>query len=180
MKIDDIDIIRFLGKEVWYDEGCGSVFARNEKEGDQMILDMRGWGSIQYLYKKEDGSLDLDKAALFQDELGRWVAEAINLRMREYEDNLNRQTLGPKLGIIGHVGHGTTCSTKEEIIAMMKDHGKKIVIVGDPEEIKVQGIKASLPDPNPNAILIHSSGHNLKDGRSNRRERRSKERKHGK
>lgn len=178
MQIDEIDIVRFLGKEVWYDKHGQMIFAKNEKEGNQLILDLRGWGAIQHLYKKEDGSLDLDKAAVFQDELGKWIAEAINLRLREYEDNLKRQTSGPKLGIIGHVGHGTTCSTKEEIIAMMKEHGKKIVIVGSDAEFQEPGIKANLPDPNPiEKLTVYGSIH---DGRSSRRERRKNERKYGK
>jgi hypothetical protein len=49
--------------------------------GMQMLAELRGWGHIQNMFKRKDGSFDLDEAAKYQDELGDWIATAINEKL---------------------------------------------------------------------------------------------------
>ncbi len=53
-----------------------------EKDGIQMVGEIRGWGAIQHLFKNPDGSIDFDAAGKFQDELGEWIADAINQKLK--------------------------------------------------------------------------------------------------
>ena len=72
-----------------YDEWGGGYIWGNNPKGNEMIaqindfpdktyevvnevLSIRGWGAIQHMFK------NIDEAAEFQDELGRFIAEAIN------------------------------------------------------------------------------------------------------
>lgn len=45
----------------------------------QMLLDVRAWGAIQNLPEFKNNA---QKAANFQDELGEWIAKAINEKLR--------------------------------------------------------------------------------------------------
>lgn len=74
MRVED-----FLGKEVMYESESQQLFAIDEKGGMQLIADLRGWGGIQNLF-----NLDLPKAAIFQDELGQWIADAINNKLKKH------------------------------------------------------------------------------------------------
>lgn len=56
--------------KVSYD-GHNYIFDENMK----MILEIRGWGWIQYLFK------DSKDAVKFQDEMGKFIAEAINEKL---------------------------------------------------------------------------------------------------
>jgi len=69
-------IVKFLADEVVFDKGSGIFFA---KEADylQQILDLRGWGRIQHLFKTEKEAMD------FQDGLGDWIADAINQKLQK-------------------------------------------------------------------------------------------------
>ncbi len=52
--------------------------------GHQMIAELRGWGAIQNMFKNKDGSINFEGAEKFQDNLGEFIAEAINEKlMRE-------------------------------------------------------------------------------------------------
>ncbi len=72
----------FIGEKVKFDEyGSGYLWGVNKKGESQMIGEVRGWGSIQNLFKNKDGSLDEEKAENFQDEMGKFIAEAITEKL---------------------------------------------------------------------------------------------------
>jgi hypothetical protein len=68
-------IKEFIGKAV-YDPTGTMIWARRENEELQYLLDVRGWGAIQNLFKTET------EAAAFQDQIGRFVADAINEKLK--------------------------------------------------------------------------------------------------
>lgn len=72
-------ILDFLGEKVTFDKFGGQyLWAKNIKnDGSQMLAQLRGWGAIQNLF--EDQSV----AAKFQDELGEWIADAINEKLQK-------------------------------------------------------------------------------------------------
>ena len=81
MKIKDL-----INGKVTYDKFGGQYFWINEpKGGSQMLAEMRGWGHIQNMFvtkkKGEHGVFDMEAAAKFQDEVGDWIAEAINEKL---------------------------------------------------------------------------------------------------
>ena len=83
MKITD-----FIDGKVTYDNYGQYFWINNSNEGQQMLAELRGWGKIQNMFKSK-GKYDLDSAEKFQDELGEWVASAINEKLeRETEQNL--------------------------------------------------------------------------------------------
>lgn len=63
----------FIGKAT-YDE-AGQMIWGNNKDGEQLILNVRGWGKIQYMFKT------LEEAMKFQDDMGRFITEAINEKL---------------------------------------------------------------------------------------------------
>jgi hypothetical protein len=69
----------FIGEKVIYDSVGQIIFAQT---GDdlQLLLNVRGWGAIQNLSEFKDSE---QKAGKFQDELGEWIAEAINERIQK-------------------------------------------------------------------------------------------------
>jgi hypothetical protein len=57
---------------VYYDEYGQYLWNKvTEDGGSQMIGEVRGWGALQNEFKSED------EAAKFQDEVGKFIAEAI-------------------------------------------------------------------------------------------------------
>ena len=75
-------IKEFIGDEVVYDKDGQRIWAK-QKDGLQVICDIRGWGAIQNLFKDEKGSIEEEKAEKFQDELGRWITDAINKKLKD-------------------------------------------------------------------------------------------------
>lgn len=72
-----------LGIVAEYDKESQWVWLK-KKNGDLYhLLEIRGWGTLQYLFKDKKGNIDLDKAAEFQDQIGKWVEEAINTKLNE-------------------------------------------------------------------------------------------------
>jgi hypothetical protein len=72
----------FIGKAK-YDKEGQLIFG--VKGGNlQLICDVRGWGAIQNLFTK-DGRIDFDAAYKFQDELGEFIAAAINEKLKQKE-----------------------------------------------------------------------------------------------
>lgn len=66
----------FLNGKVKFDEFTGGYFWIVAKDGEhRMLADtrIRGWGEIHNLFKH-----DYKAAAAFQDELGKFIADAIN------------------------------------------------------------------------------------------------------
>jgi hypothetical protein len=64
----------FLGHTALYVKEGQMIFAKTGTEL-QPLLDLRGWGAIQQLFKTQED------AAAFQDQLGEWVADAINRKL---------------------------------------------------------------------------------------------------
>ena len=74
-------VTEFIGVKVTYDDHGQYIWGVDKDGGHQKIADLRGWGSIQNLFKTKGGLIDEEKAASFQDELGRWIVDAINEKM---------------------------------------------------------------------------------------------------
>lgn len=86
MKISD-----FIKGKVTYDKFGGQYFWINNPDGgSQMLAEMRGWGAIQNMFKDKKGVINEDLAGKFQDEIGDWIADAINEKLkREQLTNKN-------------------------------------------------------------------------------------------
>ncbi len=76
MKVTD-----FIGVKATYDDYGQYIWAVYKDGGQQKLADLRGWGAIQNLFKTKGGLIDEEKAASFQDELGRWLVDAINEKL---------------------------------------------------------------------------------------------------
>jgi hypothetical protein len=76
MKISD-----FIGVKTTYDKFGQKIFANDKLGNLQMLADLRGWGAIQNLFKLKGGAIDFEKAEKFQDDLGQWLADAINEKL---------------------------------------------------------------------------------------------------
>jgi hypothetical protein len=86
------EIKKFIGDHVKYDEwGGGYIWgesgmiadvvnvdepAYEGREPETPIVSIRGWGAIQHLFKT------LDEQEAFQDELGRFIQDAINEKLK--------------------------------------------------------------------------------------------------
>lgn len=77
----------------WFRDGVrydseGTQIWAEERTKDAVYLhhvaDIRGWGEMQNLFK-----LDMNKAAAFQDEVGKFVAEAINEKLAKQKLNIH-------------------------------------------------------------------------------------------
>ena len=62
-------------KNVFYDED-GQYLWANHSDGNQLIGEVRGWGALQSEFKSED------KASAFQDQVGKFIADAINEKVQ--------------------------------------------------------------------------------------------------
>ena len=80
MKVTDL-----INGKVTYDKFGGQYFWINEtKGGCQMLAEMRGWGHIQNMFPiTKEGQ---EAAANYQDEIGDWIAEAINEKIERMQD----------------------------------------------------------------------------------------------
>jgi len=78
MKTDIKDIIKFIGESVRFNDfGAGYFWGKKPNGGEQIIAKVRGYGSIQNLFLDKKKGCDFEKANQFQDDLGRFIAEAI-------------------------------------------------------------------------------------------------------
>ncbi len=69
-------IRKFISGKAEYDKyGGQQIWAVNKKDELQHLLDLRGWGAIQYMFKTQEEAME------FQDELGEWIADAINQKL---------------------------------------------------------------------------------------------------
>ena len=68
-------------KDVYYDPFGQYLWSKQDDDGgSQMIGEVRGWGALQHEFDTED------EAAKFQDEVGKFIAEAINEKIkRDYD-----------------------------------------------------------------------------------------------
>lgn len=73
----------YLGKKVIYYNKGQQIFSVNEGGiAKNHILDIRGWGVIEKMFKNSQEAFE------FQDEVGEWVADAINEKLkREWRDD---------------------------------------------------------------------------------------------
>jgi len=67
-------ISEYLGS-VQYDR-CGQYFWAKHGDKMQLVAELRGWGRIQNMFKT------VSDAADFQDEVGLFIAEAINEKLK--------------------------------------------------------------------------------------------------
>ncbi len=82
------EIKNFIGTAK-HDDFKGTYIWGVDKDGDhQMIAEVRGWGAIQNLFKNKDGSINFEEAEQFQEELGKFIAEAINEKLNKQEESL--------------------------------------------------------------------------------------------
>jgi hypothetical protein len=64
-------------KDVYYDEHGQYLWSKQDADGgSQMIGEVRGWGALQNKFKTEE------EAATFQDEVGKFIAAAINEKIQ--------------------------------------------------------------------------------------------------
>lgn len=79
----------FIGEKAVYDEDGQFIWGVEKNGGYQKIADLRGWGAIQNLFKNPNGTIDEAAAMKYQDDLGKWIVDAINEKL-ERERNLNK------------------------------------------------------------------------------------------
>ena len=65
----------FIGNKFWYENA--TVFTIRENGHCQPLVDIRGFGAIQNLFKDNKGEVDLIAANNFQDDIGEYIKEAI-------------------------------------------------------------------------------------------------------
>ena len=69
-------------KDVYYDEFGQYLWSKQSSDGgNQMIGEVRGWGALQNEFNT------MEEASKFQDEVGKFIAEAINEKVQR----LNKQ-----------------------------------------------------------------------------------------
>lgn len=70
----------FTSRYLWANTSDGGVQMITElskiKDNDESLGQVRGYGAIQYLFD------DIESANEFQDELGRFIAESINDKLK--------------------------------------------------------------------------------------------------
>jgi len=71
----------FLKGKFKYDNDGQYIWLVQPSGNHQKIADLRGWGAIQNLFADKSGKIDMKKAEAFQDELGEWVAIALNEKL---------------------------------------------------------------------------------------------------
>ena len=77
-----MNIKDFIDGKVTYDKEGQYFWINNPKYGSQMLAELRGWGAIQNMFKDKKGNIDMEAAAKYQDEVGNWIAEAINEKLK--------------------------------------------------------------------------------------------------
>jgi hypothetical protein len=69
-------------KDVYYDEYGQYLWSKQSSDGgSQLIGEVRGWGALQNEFNTQE------EATKFQDEVGKFIAEAINEKVQR----LNKQ-----------------------------------------------------------------------------------------
>ena len=64
-------------KDVYYDEYGQYLWSKQSSDGgSQLIGEVRGWGALQNKFNTQE------EAAKFQDEVGKFIAEAINEKVQ--------------------------------------------------------------------------------------------------
>jgi len=69
---------------VYYDEFGQYLWSRQDSSvGSQMVGEIRGWGCLQNEFKTPE------EASQFQDQVGKFIAEAINEKMERLKQQKN-------------------------------------------------------------------------------------------
>lgn len=71
----------FLNGEIKFDPNGSGYFWIVKPDGNhEMLADMRirGWGEIKNLFRSKAGLIDAEAAGNFQDDIGEFIAAAIN------------------------------------------------------------------------------------------------------
>lgn len=76
-----MEIVDFIGKSAKYDEFGQFIWGFSETSGYHKLADVRGYGTIQNMFIRKDGTIDSKEAGIFQDKLGEWIVEAINEKL---------------------------------------------------------------------------------------------------
>ena len=74
-------LLEFLKGNVKYDKFCQELYLVQENGDLQRIADLRAWEAIRYLFKRDNGSYDTEMSANFHDELGKFIADAVNEKL---------------------------------------------------------------------------------------------------
>lgn len=70
-------------KDIYYDEYGQYLWSKQSSDGgSQMIAEVRGWGALQHEFKT------YEEAEKFQDEVGKFIAEAINEKVQRLNKSL--------------------------------------------------------------------------------------------
>lgn len=77
----------FINGKIIYDNNGQYFFINREDGQQQMLCELRGWGAIQNLFR-EGQTINGEKAAKFQDEIGEWIACAINEKLERKTEQL--------------------------------------------------------------------------------------------
>jgi hypothetical protein len=80
-------ITDFINGPVTYDKDGQYFWINIPNGGVQMLGELRGWGHIQNMKQfkmggQPQGSIDMEAAGKFQDEIGEFVAQAINEKIQ--------------------------------------------------------------------------------------------------
>lgn len=65
-------------KDVYYDEHGQYIWSKQSSDdGSQLIGEVRGWGTLQQEFAT------IEEAEKFQDEVGKFIADAINEKVQQ-------------------------------------------------------------------------------------------------
>jgi hypothetical protein len=80
----------FIGTNLMYDNA--TVFTIRKDGHCQPLVDIRGWGAIQNLFKDKSGAIDIEAANNFQDEVGEIIRTSIaNYQALKAENTLLKE-----------------------------------------------------------------------------------------
>jgi hypothetical protein len=77
----------FIGESVSYEPWGQTIWGNKSNGEQQMVLNLRGWGMIQYEFDTKEEAQD------FQDNTGEWIAEAINEKILRDRNKLTEESL---------------------------------------------------------------------------------------
>lgn len=86
MKITD-----FINGEAYYDSQDQEIYIYGHDNSIQKFLQLRGWGKIQNMFMNNKGEVDFKSASKFQDEIGKFVEDAINEKLKRESNQLHEQ-----------------------------------------------------------------------------------------
>lgn len=70
-------------KDAYYDPFGQYIWSKQPDGGSQMVCDIRGWGALQHEFDT------MEEAGKFQDDVGQFIAEAINEKLQRLKEQGN-------------------------------------------------------------------------------------------